>query len=132
MTLTPKIDTINIRNNAIETACFETETKMAEILDKNNKEEMTEEEESIVVTLTDLEDGSEKEFELIGEGELNGVRYFALAPLENEDGEYYIFRGIEEENGDMTFETIEDDKEFEAVEDYFNDLLFSDFDYDQQ
>ena len=106
---------------------------MAEILDKNNRdEEILEEEESIVVTLTDLEDGSEKEFELIGEGELNGNRYFALAPLENEDGEYYIFRGTEEENGDMTFETIEDDKEFEAVEDYFNDLLFSDFDYDQQ
>ena len=117
---------------SIETQRFEKERKMAEILDKDNREEIAEEEESIVVTLTDLEDGSEKEFELIGEGELNGIRYFALAPLENEDGEYYIFRGTEEANGDMTFETIEDDKEFEAVEDYFNDLLFSDFDYDQQ
>ena len=104
---------------------------MAEILD-NNKEELEQEEEIMVVTLTDLEDGSEKEFELIGEGTLNDIRYFALAPLENDDGEYYIFRGIEEENGDMTFETIEDEKEFEAVEDYFNDLFFSDFDYDQQ
>ena len=104
---------------------------MAEILDMDKKEEVVEE-ESIIVTLTDLEDNSEKQFELIGEGELDGKHYFALAPLENEDGEYYIFRGIEEENGDMTFETIEDDKEFDAVEDYFNDLLFSDFDYDQQ
>ena len=102
---------------------------MAEILDRND--ENIEEEESVIVTLTDLEDGSEKEFELIGEGELNGVHYYALAPLEEDNGEYYIFRGTEEENGDITFETIEDDKEFEAVEDYFNDLLFSDFDYDE-
>ena len=104
---------------------------MAEILDTND-EEILEEEDIIVVTLTDLEDGSEKEFELIAEGDLNGFHYCALAPLENEDGEYYIFRSTEEENGDKTFETIEDDKEFEAVEDFFNDLLFSDFDYDQQ
>ncbi len=101
---------------------------MAEFLDMANGN--AEEEEAMIVTLTDLEDGSEREFEMLGEGELDGKHYYALVPVDEDNGEYYIFRGTDEENGDITFETIEDDKEFEAVEDYFNDLLFSDFDYD--
>lgn len=103
---------------------------MAEILENMQPED----EESTVVTLTDLDDGSERDFELIGEYETDGKHYYALVPIDDADDadEYYIFRGTEDENGDITFETIEDDSEFEAIEDYFNDALFSEVDCDAE
>lgn len=102
---------------------------MAEILDNLEAYDG----EATVVTLTDLDDGTERDFELIGEYETDGKHYYALVPLDEDAGdaeEYYIFRGTEDENGEITFETIEDDKEFETVEDYFNDALFSEIDCD--
>ncbi len=101
---------------------------MAEILDNN----MNEEEEIPVMVLTDLEDGTEREFEPIGECDYNGNHYYALVPLDEETEEYYIFRGTEDESGEITLETIEDDAEFEAVEDIFNDELFSEVDCDAE
>ena len=104
---------------------------MAEILDPKNEALEETEIESTIVTLTDLEDGTEHEFEMIGEGDVNGQHYYALVPLDEESDEYYSFRGTEDENGEITFETIEDDAEFDNVEEYFNDVLFSDVDYDE-
>ena len=90
-----------------------------------------ENEEAFVVTLTDEETGEEKDFELLARAELDGKLYFALVPADEESDEYVILRA-EEDGDDILLETIESDEEFEKVEDYFNDMFFSEIDYDQQ
>ena len=100
---------------------------MAEDLEKVNGEE----EESPIYTLTDEETGEEKDFELLAEGEIDGKQYFALAPANEESDEYVILR-VTEEDEDLILESIDDDDEFEKAEDYFNDLFFSEVDYDEE
>jgi len=82
-----------------------------------------------VFTLTDDETGEEQDFELLAEATLDGCRYFALAPLDEEAEEYVILK-VTEEGEEPILESIDDDDEFERVEEYFNDLLFSEVDYD--
>ncbi|MBO5879448.1 MAG: DUF1292 domain-containing protein [Clostridia bacterium] len=101
---------------------------MADI-EKNIPEEELEEVE--VFTLTDEETGEKKDFELIAEAEMDGNVYYALVPVDEETEEYYIFR-VTEDGDDILLEGIEDDDEFEKVEDYFNDLFFNEIDYDKQ
>ena len=98
----------------------------------NEKNLPTEEEmeEVPVFTLTDEETGEEKDFELIARGELDGKLYFALVPADEESDEYVIL-SVQEDGDDIILETIDDDEEFEKVEDYFNDLFFNEIDYDE-
>ena len=102
---------------------------MADI-EKNLPEE-EELEEVSVFTLTDEETGEEKDFELLARAEIEDKLYFALVPVDEESEEYYIF-SVREDGDDILLEGIEDDDEFEKVEDYFNDLFFNEVDYDQQ
>lgn len=99
--------------------------------DINNQQFNEQEEEILVYTLTDEETGEEIEFEFLEEAEINGKRYFALAELDEETDEYVIF-SVTGEGEDLVFSTIESDEEFEAAEDYFNDILFGEVDYDKQ
>ncbi len=92
-----------------------------------NEEEL---EESPVLTLTDEETGEEKDFELIARATINDKLYYALIPAEDDDGEEYVILRVTEDGDDILLESIDDDDEFEAAEDYFNDLLFSEVDYD--
>ncbi len=98
-----------------------------------NNEEMNnvneEMEESPIYTLTDEETGEEKDFELLAEGTIDGQLYFAMAPADEDSEEYVILRATED-GEDIILESIEDDEEFEKAEDYFNDLFFSEVDYD--
>jgi len=89
-------------------------------------------------TLTD-EDGNEIEFELIGTAELKGSVYYAMIPAdaaqkaqESPDGfcEYVILRVEEDENGEASLVTVEDDEEFDDVADYFDDMFSEEIDYD--
>ena len=88
-------------------------------------------------TLTD-EEGNEIEFELIGVAEKNGVTYYAMIPVEaaedsdNEEGfcEYVVLRAEKDENGEDTLVTIDDDDEFDDIEDYFDDMFSEEIDYD--
>ena len=86
-------------------------------------------------TLTD-EDGNELKFELLARAEIKGTQYYAFAPADegasDEDGvcEYTILKSILEDGEEMLV-TIDDDDEFEKVEEYFNDLLFGEADYDE-
>ncbi len=94
------------------------------------------EEEFGVLTLTDEEDGTESKFELIETYQADdGSIYYALAPV-NEDGseaeEYVILKVEEEEDGGVTLCTIEDDDEYDRIADIFDDMLFSEIDYDAQ
>jgi len=88
-----------------------------------------EEEEILVYTLTDEETGEEIEFEFLDEVTIDGKRYFALADL-NEETDEYVILSVTGEGDDLVFSTIEDDEEFEKIEDHFNDILFGELDYD--
>ena len=91
--------------------------------------ETVENEEMNIITLTDEETGEDKKFEIIATGELDGKEYYALIDAEEESDEYIILR-VTPDGEDLIFETIEDDDEFDNAEDYFNDLLFGEEDYD--
>ncbi len=96
---------------------------------EENKNINAEEQEPFIVTLTDEETGEDQDFEVIAEGVVDGKNYFALIPADEESDEYVILQ-YWQEGDDIVLETIEDDEVFEKVEDYFNDLLFSEMDYD--
>lgn len=96
--------------------------------ENKNVEEL---DESLIVTLTDEETGEDMEFEVLADAFVDEKRYFALAPMDEESDEYVILQ-VTEDGDDFILETIEDDEVFDKVEDYFNDLLFSEVDYDAQ
>ena len=59
--------------------------------------------------------------------EVDGKEYIALLPLaedvSEEDGDVYIYRYVETEDGEPTLENIEDDDEYEAAADAFDEWL---------
>ncbi len=98
--------------------------------EKNNVEEIVDEEmENNIVTLTDEETGEEQDFELYASAVIDDKLYYALVPVDEESDEYIIL-SASEDGEDIVFETIDDDEEFDKVAEYFDDLLFSDVDYD--
>ncbi len=89
-------------------------------------------EEAEIFILQD-EEGNEHEFELIGECEKNGVKYYAMIAVEDadkEECEYTILKTVIED-GEENLITIEDDDEFDDIADYFDDIFATDIDYDQ-
>ena len=98
--------------------------------DMNKNPEREEELDENIITLTDEETGEEQDFEIYARATIDEKIYFALVPVED-DGEEYVILSATVDGEDLIFETIEDDDEFEKVEDYFNDLLFSEVDYDE-
>lgn len=88
--------------------------------DAENDEEMT-------VTLT-LDDGTELECVVLTIFEAGEKEYIALLPLdgrEAEDGEVYLYRYVEDINGNPDRENIDSDEEYEIVADAFDELLDS-------
>ena len=83
-------------------------------------------EESITVTLT-LDNDETLECLVLTIYETNGQKYIALLPLDEEgdntDGEVFIYRYSEDEEGNPSLENIEDDDEYEVVADRFDELL---------
>ena len=98
---------------------------------ENNTPDNEDTEEVPVYTLTDEEAGEETDYALLAEGVLDDVRYFAMAPADDDDGEEYVILRVTEDGDEMTLASIDDDDEFEKVEDYFNDLFFNEVDYDE-
>ena len=83
-----------------------------------------------IITLTD-EDGKECNFEVMAEKEIEGITYYALLPLEdNENGEYVLLKLEKDEDGEDILVSVDDDDEFDRVSDIFEDEFFSDIDYD--
>ena len=101
---------------------------MSEKPNTNPENDAAEEDGSdILVTLT-LDDDSEVECSILTILELDGQDYIVLLPLEengdeNEDGEVFIYRYLEDEDGNPSLENIEDEEEYEAVTDRFDELL---------
>ena len=92
------------------------------------------EEESLFITLTD-EDGTELEFEVIGEAEIDGVTYYAMMPADSANAdegivEYVLLKREADENGEDLFITLDDEDEFEKVAAYFDEVFDSEVDYD--
>ena len=88
--------------------------------DAENDEEMT-------VTLT-LDDGTELECVVLTIFEAGEKEYIALLPLDGrgaEDGEVYLYRYVEDINGNPDLENIDSDEEYEIVADAFDELLDS-------
>ena len=90
---------------------------------ENTEEEMT-------VTLS-LDDGREVECAIVTIMEVNGRDYIALLPLDengngNEDGEVWFYRSREDPNDpnvEPELDYIDDDDEYEAVADKFDEFL---------
>ncbi len=100
---------------------------------QDNQNSIPEEElESSIITLTDEETGEEFEFLLIAEATIEDKLYYALMPKDDEESEEYVILRVSGEGDDQILETVDDDEEFEKVEDYFNDLLFNEIDYDAE
>ena len=83
------------------------------------------EEEEMTVTLT-LDDDTEVECVVLTIFTAGERDYIALLPMEGEDseeGEVYLYRYSETEDGEPTLDNIEDDDEYEVVADAFDELL---------
>ena len=92
---------------------------MAEDLNK------MEEQEEMTVTLT-LEDDTELECIVLTIFQAGDRDYIALLPMEGqeaEEGEVFLYRYSETEDGTPNLENIEDDDEYEGVADAFDELL---------
>lgn len=99
---------------------------MAKKEDLQNK--MNAEEDADVRVTLDLDDGSKVECEILTIFDIGEQDYIALLPLEengepNADGEVYIYRYFEDEDGNPSLENIQSDDEYEAVSDRFDELL---------
>lgn len=83
--------------------------------------------EEVTVTLT-LDNDEVIECAVLTIYEVDGKEYIALLPLEengdsSEDGDVFIYRYVETEDGEPTLENIEDDDEYEAAADAFDEWL---------
>ena len=100
--------------------------------DPNLNQEKMEEKEEMTVTLT-LDDGTEIECVFLTIFTAGERDYIALLPMEGaeaEEGEVYLYRYSESEDGQPNLENIEDDDEYEIVADAFDELL-DDAEYDE-
>ena len=90
------------------------------------------EEEEMTVTLT-LDDDTEVECVVLTIFTAGERDYIALLPMEGEDseeGEVYLYRYSETEDGIPVLDNIEDDDEYEIVADAFDEML-DDQEYDE-
>ncbi len=82
--------------------------------------------EEVTVTLT-LDNDEVIECAVLTIYSVDEKEYIALLPLDedgdNEEGEVYIYRYVETEDGEPTLENIEDDDEYEAAADAFDEWL---------
>ena len=93
----------------------------------NNEEYMNDFEEG-TVTLS-LDDGSEVECGIVAVFPVGERNYIALLPLNAEEaaeGEVYLYRYAEDADGEPSIDNIEDDDEYEAVADAFDELMDED------
>ena len=79
-----------------------------------------------VVTLKDEETGEEFEFAYVDNFEYEGKSYCVLLTLE-EDPEMVIFRELEDDNGEITIESL-DEAEEDPIYDYYDSLCDEYFD----
>ena len=92
--------------------------------ENKEKDALRNEDSDILVTL-DLDDGTQVECEILTIFTVGEQDYIALLPLDdkgepNDDGEVFIYRYFEDEEGNPSLDNIQDDDEYEAVADRFD------------
>ena len=98
--------------------------------DKNNNLNEEEfEEEFDQVTLT-LEDGSEMTCDVIAIFPCGDRDYIALLPENDPDGDFLLYRFIDNGDGNYDLDDIGDDEEFEAASEAVDELMDNE-DYDE-
>ena len=82
--------------------------------------------EEVTVTLT-LDNDEVIDCAVLTIYSVDNKEYIALLPLDedgdNEEGDVFIYRYVETEDGEPTLENIEDDDEYEAAADAFDEWL---------
>lgn len=90
-----------------------------------SKEEQLHEEEPEIIYIPD-DEGNEEEFEVIMKFEVDGSdkKYMMVVPVDSdeESDEVYAFR-YEEDGDDLQLYTIDDEEEWNIVEETFNTLM---------
>lgn len=85
-------------------------------------------EEYDTMTLT-LDDGTELECGVLAVFPVDDKQYIALLPLndekESEEGVIYLYQYVEHDNDEFDLLNIENDDEYEAVADAFDEILDS-------
>ena len=71
----------------------------------------------------EMEDGSEVECEVLAIFPVAGKQYIALIDKDHEDSDIWLYRFVPVGEEEFKIEDIEDDKEFEKVEDAFNQMV---------
>lgn len=104
---------------------------MSENQNANSANNIPEEDGSDMRITLSLDDGSEVECAILTIFDVKEQDYIVLLPLDendeaNDDGEVYIYRYSEDEEGNPSLENIEDDDEYEAVADRFDEILDED------
>ncbi|MEK3721013.1 DUF1292 domain-containing protein [Paenibacillus sp. FSL H8-0034] len=98
------------------------------------KEEQLQEEEPEIIYIPD-EEGNEEEFEVIMKFEVDGSdkKYMMVVPVdaEEESDEVYAFR-YEEDGDDLQLFTIDNEEEWNIVEDTFNTLMDEDVEEEEE
>ena len=90
-----------------------------------DEKDLNEEEQEMTVTLT-LDDDTEVECVVLTIFNAGEHEYIALLPMEgadSEEGEVYLYRYSETEDGTPNLDNIEDDDEYEIVAEEFDELL---------
>ena len=90
-----------------------------------DEKELNEEEQEMTVTLT-LDDDTVVECVVLTVFNAGEHEYIALLPMEgadSEEGEVYLYRYSETEDGTPNLDNIEDDDEYEIVAEAFDELL---------
>ncbi len=100
-------------------------------MDENQVFPVDNEDDDVVVTLN-LDDGSEVTCEILTIFDLKDQDYIVLLPLDkngepNDQGEVYIYRYFEDEDGAPSLDNIDSDDEYDAVSKRFDEIYAEDF-----
>ena len=73
------------------------------------------------ITLTD-EEGNDVEFEVITKLEIEETEYFIVSPVDDDNEDAIALKVVKGEDGEEYFATVEDEEEFNMVNDAFETL----------
>ena len=95
-------------------------------MDENEVFPVDNEDDDVVVTVS-MDDGSEVTCEILTIFDIGDQDYIVLLPLDengeaSDEGEVFIYRYFEDENGTPSLDNIASDEEYEAVAKRFDEL----------
>ena len=80
-----------------------------------------------------MDDGSEVEFTILEQTVLGGVSYILVTDApDDEDGEGYVMKDVStEEDAESVYESVDDEKELDAVFKIFEEMLKDEMDIER-